>query len=290
MQPASGISQMPAPTPPLYEVYALRIGSNAQRTARENFFFDACCGPPDASMPLDYFFWVVRDANRTVIVDTAFPISTGVRRERQMMRSVGEALAGLDIDPSSVTDVIITHLHWDHAGNLDLFPNARVHLQGAELRFCTGTEMRHPALRKIYDREDVLQAVGILYDGRLVVHEGNTEFAPGIEMCLVGGHTPGSQVVRVATRRGHVVLAADAAHLWANVRGRLAFPILHDLAKVLDAFETIDALADGPDHVIPGHDPLVASVFPHFRGDPHTFCLHEDPLPGKAVRATRKEG
>ncbi|WP_246797686.1 N-acyl homoserine lactonase family protein [Burkholderia perseverans] len=280
---------MTAPTPPLYEVYALRIGSNAQRTARENFFFDACCGPPDASMPLDYFFWVVRDASRTVIVDTAFPISTGVRRERQMMRSVGDALAGLDIDPASVTDVIITHLHWDHAGNLDLFPNARVHVQGAELRFCTGTEMRHPALRKIYDREDVLQAVGILYDGRLVVHEGTTEFAPGIEMCLVGGHTPGSQVVRVATKRGHVVLAADAAHLWANVRGRLAFPILHDLAKVLDAFETIDALADGPDHVIPGHDPLVASVFPRFRDDPHTFCLHEDPLPGKAVRAARKE-
>ncbi|MBI0328875.1 N-acyl homoserine lactonase family protein [Burkholderia plantarii] len=280
---------MTAPTPPLYEVYALRIGSNAQRTARENFFFDACCGPPDASMPLDYFFWVVRDASRTVIVDTAFPISTGVRRERQMMRSVGDALAGLDIDPASVTDVIITHLHWDHAGNLDLFPNARVHVQGAELRFCTGTEMRHPALRKIYDREDVLQAVGILYDGRLVVHEGTSEFAPGIEMCLVGGHTPGSQVVRVATRRGHVVLAADAAHLWANVRGRLAFPILHDLAKVLDAFETIDALADGPDHVIPGHDPLVASVFPRFRDDPHTFCLHEDPLPGKAVRAAHKE-
>lgn len=280
---------MTAPTPPLYEVYALRIGSNAQRTARENFFFDACCGPPDASMPLDYFFWVVRDASRTVIVDTAFPLATGVRRERQMMRSVGDALAGLDIDPASVTDVIITHLHWDHAGNLDLFPNARVHVQGAELRFCTGTEMRHPALRKIYDREDVLQAVGILYDGRLVVHEGTTEFAPGIEMCLVGGHTPGSQVVRVSTRRGHVVLAADAAHLWANVRGRLAFPILHDLAKVLDAFETIDALADGPDHVIPGHDPLVASVFPCFRDDPHTFCLHEDPLPGKAVRAARKE-
>ncbi|TKC87767.1 N-acyl homoserine lactonase family protein [Trinickia terrae] len=276
-------------TTPYYEVYALRIGSNAQRTARESFFFDACCGPPDASMPLDYFFWVIRDAARTVIVDTAFPVSTGLRRDRQMMRSAGDALAGLGIDPATVRDVIVTHLHWDHAGNLDLFPNARVHVQGAELRFCTGAEMRHLPLRKIYERDDVMQAVSILYDGRLVVHEGTAEFAPGIEMCLVGGHTPGSQVVRVATRRGHVVLAADAAHLWANVRGRRAFPILHDLSKVLDAFETIDALADGPDHVIPGHDPLVATTFPRFGDDPHTFCLHEDPLPDRASRPAGRD-
>jgi glyoxylase-like metal-dependent hydrolase (beta-lactamase superfamily II) len=183
-----------------------------------------------------------------------------------------------------VRDVIVTHLHWDHAGNLDLFPNARVHVQGAELRFCTGAEMRHPSLAKIYERDDVVQAIGALYDGRLVVHEGGAMLAPGIELCLVGGHTPGSQVVRIATRRGRIVLASDAAHLWANVRGRRPFPILHDLAKVLDAFETIEALADSPAHVIPGHDPLVAATFPTFAGDPHTFCLHENPLAGQAER------
>jgi glyoxylase-like metal-dependent hydrolase (beta-lactamase superfamily II) len=269
--------------PSLYEVYALRIGSNAYRTARENFFFDACCGPPDASMPLDYFFWLIRNDERTIVVDTAFPVSTGVRRERQMIRSAGDALAGLGVDPSKVEDVIVTHLHWDHAGNLDLFPNARVHVQGAEIRFCTGADMRHRQLSKIYERNDVMHAVDILYDGRLVVHEGTKTLAPGIEICLVGGHTPGSQVVRVSTRRGKIVLASDAAHLWANVRGRRPFPILHDLAKVLDAFEAIDALADGPEHVIPGHDPLVATTFPSFGGDPNTFCLHEDPLTRKTT-------
>lgn len=261
-----------------YEVYALRVGSNAYRTARENFFFDACCGPPDASMPLDYFFWVIRNGERTIVVDTAFPLSTGMRRERQMKRSAGEALAALGVEPSQVRDVIVTHLHWDHAGNLALFPNARVHVQGAELRFCTGADMRHKQLAKIYERDDVMEVVGILHDGRLVVHEGTAMLAPGIELHLVGGHTPGSQVVRVATRRGHIVLASDAAHLWANVRGRRPFPILHDLAKVLGAFETIDALAEGPEHVIPGHDPLVAKTFPTVPGDADTFCLHEDPL------------
>ena len=64
----------------LYEAYALRIGSNSQRTARENFFFDSCCGPPDASMPLDYFFWVIKNATTTIVVDTCFPRSTAERR------------------------------------------------------------------------------------------------------------------------------------------------------------------------------------------------------------------
>lgn len=260
-----------------YEVFALRVGSNSQRTARENFFFDACCGPPNALMPLDYFFWVVRDAQRTIVVDTTFPLTTAVRRQRQMVRSPAQALATLDIDPASVRDVIITHLHWDHAGSTDLFPNARFHVQDDELRFCTSSSMRHHYVRKTYELQDVLSAVELLYGERLVLHRGTAEIAPGLTVHQVGGHTPGSQVVRAATQRGHVVLASDSAHLWANIRGRRPFPIVHDVAQMLDAFDAIDTLADSADHVIPGHDPLVAQRFPRWRNDPHTFCLHESP-------------
>jgi glyoxylase-like metal-dependent hydrolase (beta-lactamase superfamily II) len=263
---------------PEYEVFALRVGSNPQRTARENFFFDACCGPPDASMPLDYFFWVVRSPNRVVVVDTAFPASTAIRRERQMFREPEEALALLDIDAARVSEVIITHLHWDHAGNIGLFPNAKFHVQDDEMRFCTGSSMRHNHIRKTYELEDVLSAVKVLHAERMVLHKGDAEIAPGLTIHQVGGHTPGSQVVRVATQRGHLVLASDSSHLWANIRGRRPFPILHDLAKMLDAFQTIEALADGDDHVIPGHDPLVAQRFPRWKDDPYTFCLHQEPL------------
>jgi glyoxylase-like metal-dependent hydrolase (beta-lactamase superfamily II) len=261
----------------VYEVFALRVGSNSQRTARENFFFDACCGPPGLLMPLDYYFWVIRNAQHTVVVDTTFPMSTAVRRQRQMYRSPAEALALLDIDPATVRDVIITHLHWDHAGSTDLFPNARFYVQDEELRFCTGSSMRHHYVRKTYELDDVLSAVKLLYGERLVLHRGTAEIVPGVTVHQVGGHTPGSQVVRVPTRRGHVVLASDSAHLWANIRGRRPFPIVHDVAQMLDAFEAIETLADSDDHVIPGHDPLVARRFPSWQGDPHTFCLHELP-------------
>lgn len=266
-----------------FEVYALRVGSNSQRTARENFFFDACCGSPDASMPLDYFFWVLRNATSTIVVDTCFPRSTAQRRDRKVYWEPGEALAAMDIEPSSVRDVVITHLHWDHAGCTGLFPAAKFHVQEDELRFCTGPAMRHAYVRKTYERPDALSSVNLLYDERLVLHRGDTILRPGVSLHRVGGHTPGSQVVRVVTRRGAVVLASDSAHLWANIRRRSPFPIVHDVVQMLDAFEDIERLADGPDHVIPGHDPLVANRFPRWRDSPNIFCLHEEPAEQEAT-------
>lgn len=194
-----------------------------------------------------------------------------------MFRLPEESLQLLDIEPTKVQDVIITHLHWDHAGNLDLFPRARVHLQEDELRFCTGPKMSYHAIRKTYEAEDVMSAIKHLFDGRLRLHKGVAEIIPGVTTHPVGGHTPGSQVVRVPTKRGWVVLASDSAHLWANIRMRSPFPILDDLAQTLDAFETIEALADSDDHIIPGHDPLVMQRFPRWNGDPHIVCLHEEP-------------
>ena len=274
--------------PTVYEVFALRIGSNAQRTARENFLYDGCLGEPGALMPLDYFFWVIRNDSRVIVVDTGFVPSTAVRRAREMGRPPADALAVLDVDASRVQDVIITHLHWDHAGNLDLFPRARVHVQEEELRYCTGPIMSHQGIRKTYEVTDVMSAVKSLFDGRLVLHGGVAEIAPGVTIHPVGGHTPGSQIVRVRTKRGWVVLASDSAHLWANFRRRSPFPILDNLAQTLDAFKTIVELAEGEDHVIPGHDPEVARRFPRWGGDPHIFCLHEEPIDGTADVPTRR--
>jgi glyoxylase-like metal-dependent hydrolase (beta-lactamase superfamily II) len=189
-----------------------------------------------------------------------------------------DSLQRLGIDPAQVKDVIITHLHWDHAGNLDLFPCAQVHLQEDELSFCTGAKMTHHAIRKTYEADDVMTAVKNLFDGRMRLYRGNAEIVPGVTAHQVGGHTPGSQVVRVPTKRGWVVLASDSAHLWANIALRSPFPIMDDLAQTLEAFDTIAALADSPDHIIPGHDPQVSERFPHWQGEAHIICLHEAPL------------
>ena len=62
----------------------------------------------------------------------------------------------MDCDPASIRDVVITHLHYDHAGNLNLFPNARFHLQDREMQFATGRHMCMGCMRGAFDVEDVV--------------------------------------------------------------------------------------------------------------------------------------
>jgi glyoxylase-like metal-dependent hydrolase (beta-lactamase superfamily II) len=111
-----------------------------------------------------------------------------------------------------------------------------------------------------------------------VFHDGTAELAPGIVLHLLGGHSGGIQALAVETRRGRVVLAGDTTHLWANIRTRNPFPIIADVGKVLDGYNILESLADGPDHIIPGHDPLLLQRFPACNGDPDTVRLDLDPI------------
>lgn len=272
-------------TTPTYEVLALRFGTQADRPVRQNFLFDDGHCAHDAVAPFDFYVWVVRNHRHVVVVDTGFSHAAAARRGRTILRSPQDGLADLGIDPAGVSDVVITHLHWDHAGNLDLFPSARIHLQEAELAFCTGRAMRHEATRRPFEPDDVKTAVQRLFDGDLVLHRGPAEIVPGVTVHPAVGHTPGLQVVRVHTERGWIVLASDSSHLWANIRQRSPFPILDHLASMLEAYEIVEALADGEDHIIPGHDPQVALRFPALAGAPGWVCLHEPPAVGSPVAA-----
>jgi len=256
---------------PTYEIFALRYGTHQSRVARANFLtVDA----HDAPMPLDYFVWAIRGpvgsaAPQTIVVDTGMG-AAAVRDKpgRVVLAPVETMLGRIGVDPAAVRDVVLTHMHYDHAGRLDLFPAATLHIQDAEMHYCTGRCMCHDILRAPFSVEDVVTAVRRVHAGSMTFHDGTAEIAPGITVHLVGGHTGGLQVVRVPTARGQVVLASDASHYWANIRTRNPFPLVVDVAKMLEGYRILESLADGPDHIIPGHDPLVLSRFPHVSGDP----------------------
>jgi glyoxylase-like metal-dependent hydrolase (beta-lactamase superfamily II) len=178
---------------------------------------------------------------------------------------------------SEVSRVVLTHMHFDHAGRLDLFPRATFHIQDAEMAYCTGRCMCHSVLRLPFDVDDVIAAVRRVHAGSMQFHDGTAEIAPGITLHLIGGHSGGLQVVRVPTERGWVVLASDATHLWANIRTGNPFPIMADLTRMLEGYRIIESLADGPDHIIPGHDPLVRTRFPSIPGQPDIVRLDLPP-------------
>ena len=259
---------------PQYEIFALRYAHFADRTQGTNLIF-----PDDhaAPMPLDFFVWAIRGEGRTIVLDTGFDEASAKRRNRTWVRSPMDALRGIGIDPAEVKDVVLSHMHWDHAGNWDAFPKARFHLQEAEMAYCTGRCMCHEPLRRPFEVEHVAQAVRHVFAERVKFHAGTAEIAPGITLHLTGGHSGGLQIMKVPTARGTVVLASDATHFWMNIRRRNPFTLLHNLERMIEGWITCEELADGPDHIIPGHDPEVTRRFPKLPGDPDTVRLDLPP-------------
>lgn len=213
-------------------------------------------------MPMDFFIWVIRNHERLIVVDTGSRDWKCRSRGHQFIRSPIEGLAALGVSPERVDDVVVTHMHWDHAGNIDRFDRAHTHLQLAEIRNVTGPDMAVPAMNNFFLVDDVCTVVRRLFEGRVTLHQGAHEIAPGVTVHEVNGHSAGMQVVRVHTQRGWVVLASDAAHFYANIRDNNAFPIHYNYQDTVKGWEVCRRLADSPDHIIPGHDPLVLRTYP----------------------------
>src|SRR5215472_13841784 len=205
-----------------YEIYALRYATMSARTPHMNFLIP---DPHDsAAQDLDYFVWLIRRQSRDILVDTGFNAEEAKIRARKLTLNPVDALAGFGVRAEDIQDIIVTHLHYDHAGNLDRFPNARFHLQDREMAYGTGRCMCHKVLRHPFDLADILKMVEHVFSDRAVFHDGDTELAAGLTLHRVGGHSDGLQVVKVETERGPVVLASDAAHYYANLHRRSPFP------------------------------------------------------------------
>ena len=242
-----------------YDVYAIKYAHHV-RPASANFVDK---DPHDiGDMPLDYFVWAIVHPERTIVVDTGFDAAMATHRARSITRPVEEGLAAVGVQHDRIQDVVITHLHHDHAGNGALFPHARFHLQDAEMAFATGRCMCHRTLRAAYEADDVSRMVTRAFTGHVQFHDGVDTIAPGITVHKLGGHTRGLQVVRVPTRRGWVVLASDASHFYAHMETGRAFPILDNMELVVAGYDVLRGLASSPAHVIPGHDPLVLDRYP----------------------------
>ncbi|TCK37034.1 glyoxylase-like metal-dependent hydrolase (beta-lactamase superfamily II) [Paraburkholderia sp. BL8N3] len=245
-----------------YRIFAVKYAFHDRR-APENFLGGDA---HDVSMPLDYFVWAVVGESRAFIVDTGFDAEMAGKRGRTITHSVEDGLKKIGIRADAVEDVIITHMHYDHAGNRSLFPRARYHIQDREMAYCTGRCMCHGSLSHPFEAEDVKSMVGRVFDGRVQFHDGASSLTPGLSVHWVGGHTNGLQVVRVHTARGWVVLASDASHFYANMQQSRPFPVVYNVGDMLEGYAAAHRLADSAEHVIPGHDPDVLKRYaPHDR-------------------------
>lgn len=245
-------------TIPEYEIYAIKY-ARRDSTRNRNFLV---ADPHNGPMPIDYYLWAIVNDRRCIVVDVGFDAAEAKARGREHLRCPVASLGQIGIQPKDVENVIITHLHYDHCGNLQRFPSARFFVQDREVAYATGRNMLHDVLRDAYTLSHVQALIGAVYEKRVVFVDRTAEIAPGITVHHVGGHTDGLQIVRVNTRRGWMVLASDAAHFYANMDISNPYPVLYSVGDMMRGFETVRALADSPTHIIPGHDPKVLDRFP----------------------------
>lgn len=243
---------------PKYEVFALRYATRDAMSSAHFLGGD----PHEAPMPMDYFVWAVVGPEQTFVVDTGMNQADATARKRTFLNCPIDTLSVLGIKADAVTDVILTHLHYDHAGNYDKLPNATFHLQDREMQYATGRAMGYRKTSHSYDVDDVAGLVRVNFAGRIRFHDGDAEIAPGLSLHRLGGHTPGMQCVRVNTARGTVVLASDTSHFYENFINYRPFVTLVDLPAMLDGYRRLRELADSLDHIVPGHDPLVMKKYP----------------------------
>ena len=242
-----------------YEVYAIKYAeADALPPSRVEIGGDA----HEPVRDMAYYVWLIRRGNTAFVVDTGFNPTSGAKRGRRILHPLDESLRRLGVDPATAETLIVTHLHYDHIGNSDMFPLAVLHIQDKEMMFATGRSMRHSFFRDMYEVEDVVDFVRKIYAGRVVFHDGDAEIASGITVHLASGHTPGVQFVRVWTRSGWLVLASDACHYTFLRKQEQVYPIVFDPSGLIETYARLRELASADRLVIPGHDPSVIETFP----------------------------
>lgn len=257
-----------------YEIFAIRYGTNEARKRGQNFILEA---NPTEPLTLDFYCWFLRSKDRVIVVDTGMDPEKARRHGHTILRDPVAAARDCGVDPAAVKTVILTHLHYDHTGHLADWPRAQFYLQAEEMAYVTGPWMMRPWFRRAYEVDEICQAVTLLHEGRLTLHDRDYEIADGVSVHWVGGHAAGQEVVRVRTARGWVVLASDALHYYEEYERGAPFAVAFNLSDMIAAHDRIRELADSDDHVVPAHDPLIAALYPSASGQHGVFRLDLPP-------------
>jgi glyoxylase-like metal-dependent hydrolase (beta-lactamase superfamily II) len=244
-----------------YEVFAVRFATIS------GFRVSGLVAGADPARRLDIamMIWVLKGADgRVAIVDSGFHRDAYFRQfaVKDYIRP-SEAIAPLGLKPEDVTDLLVTHMHWDHAGGIDLFPSARVWIQKDEFEYYTGEAWQARATHGGIDPDDVVEVVTRNVAGKVTFVRGDDDTSlSGITFGIGGKHTWQSQFVGVATAKGTVVLASDNMYLYENMDKHVAIAQTLDPASNLRTQDRMRSLASEPRLLVPGHDPAVFDRFP----------------------------
>jgi glyoxylase-like metal-dependent hydrolase (beta-lactamase superfamily II) len=250
-----------AQSKPTYEVYAFRYATIPGFPVSEL----VAGADPARKIDIAMMIWLVRGNGRNILIDSGFYHERFSKDwDVKDFTKPSDTLSRVGLKPEDITDVIISHMHWDHADGMDLFPNARIWIQKDELEYYAGQAWQSKTTHGGIDRDDVITLVKLNTDGRVGLVQGDDQqILPGVTCYTGGKHTYQSEYVGVATAAGTVVLASDNMYLYENLEKHAPIGATLDAASNLRAQDRMKRIAARPDLIIPGHDPAVFTKFPN---------------------------
>jgi glyoxylase-like metal-dependent hydrolase (beta-lactamase superfamily II) len=244
---------------PDYEIFAIRYATITGFPVAEL----VKGADPGRKLDIAMMIWLIRGGGRNILVDSGFYHERFFKDwDVKDFTKPSEVLSKVGLKPEDITDIIITHMHWDHADGMDLFPNARIWIQKDELEYYAGEAWQSKDTHGGIDENDVLTLVKLNTQGRVSLVNGDAQqILPGVTCYIGGKHTFQSQYVSVQTDAGTVVLASDNMYLYENLERHAPIAATLDAASNLRAQDRMKQIASNPRLIVPGHDPAVFTKF-----------------------------
>ena len=244
---------------PIYEIYAVKYaGPLISSVAMVLWNTDW-----EKKIERNYYIWVVRGNDETLIVDCG--VAPSLAKERQIPGYINpvEVLRRIGVEASRINRVIITHVNFDHISGIELFPNATFYIQKKEFNFWIKDPIaKKPPFSRVTDPVGNAYLAKLEGTERLVLIDGDQEILPGIELLLAPGHTPGLQVVSVSTVRGTAIVGSDCAHLFRNYEEEIPSIFITDMIAWMKTYDKVKSKVSSIDLLFPGHDVKMHTQYP----------------------------
>lgn len=248
---------------PAYEIYALKYAGPFTSKLAMLLWMEGW----DKDIDRNYYIWAIKGAGETIVVDSGCGVTLAGQRKLKGFENPVEVLARLGADKNNVTKVIITHIHFDHVGGLEMFPEAfpkaQFYVQKTEYDFWMKNPIsKKPPFAKL--RDEIANKALVEMDRTKRLHQlsGDVKLMPGIEILLAPGHTVGLQAVAVNTAKGTAIVASDCAHIHRSFVDDNPSCLITDMVAWLESFDKLRAKASSIDLIFPGHDVMMLNNYP----------------------------